>query len=816
MHHSLIRGLRGRYLLSAAILVPLSMSGLVGQAHAQSAPEGVETVVVTAEKRPENVQNVGMSISAFSGDTLAKNNINSVADLAGFVPSLAINQSNNNRNSQIIIRNVGTSGTNPGTEADVGVFLDGVFIPVAGPIYNEITDISTVEVLRGPQGTLYGRNTPVGAINITTKAPTQEIEAGLDLQYGDYNQIRATGYFGGGITDDLAGRVSIWKDSHTGYLQNIYNNTPVWDSDKYGARGRLLWTPDGDTTVNFIGYYSYMSSTGNNAVQVNPLGTGGIVFGYSPVPASFAASPFVIAQKATNPQHPYVVPGPWQVDSATDALNITRMWGASVQVDRTLPFDATLTDILAYNSYSDFSPNVGPAALPLDIANNLQRDLVNSVSNELRVVSSGQHFLDYVVGLYTFHDDLTYRALLTIDSQANRVYPHSNCGVLATCSTNRGDQSDLNYRQGTNAIAIYGQGTVHLTDALRLVGGIRYSHDQKSSAINQVLSNVGAGVISPAFLFAQTGSATGPTTAGLTGRLSDDSVTWMYGGQYDVVEDVMAYFTVSSGFKDGGFNSRSASVTPYIFNPETSLNYEVGVKSTWFENRLLVNLDVFRTLIHGYQQSTLLPSGSGFVIGNAGNFQNQGVEFDAQARPLDELSLNASASYIDSLITGGAQNGTCDKSYPFAGSNPPPTSGPYTDATHATCNFNGLTEAYAPKWQWSLGARWEQAWRQSHFNWFVSGNLQGVSSEYLDASLDPRSFQSGHVLFGATLGIEPEDDRWQLNIWGKNLTNERYFSTEAAQTQGAQISAGGTAAANGFIGWLAQPRTFGVEGSYRF
>jgi iron complex outermembrane receptor protein len=231
---------------------------------------------------------------------------------------------------------------------------------------------------------------------------------------------------------------------------------------------------------------------------------------------------------------------------------------------------------------------------------------------------------------------------------------------------------------------------------------------------------------------------------------------------------------------------------------------------------LLVNLYVFRMLVKDYQQSTLLPIGTGFAIGNAGNFRNQGVEFDTQAQPFDELTLNASGSYIDSEITGGADHLNCDKTYPFQGSNPPDTSGPYTDATHNYCNFNGLTLPNAPKWHWSIGGRWEQHWGQSQYNWFVAGDLSGQSSTYLDSSLDPRSLQKGYALLNASIGIEPDSGTWKVSLWGKNLTNKRYFTTMAPQTQAAQISGGGTAPANGFIGWLAQPRTFGAEANYRF
>ncbi|MBS0473239.1 MAG: TonB-dependent receptor [Proteobacteria bacterium] len=812
------RTARSRLLLSASFGLPaLALSGALVTAQPAHA-DAIETVVVTAEKRPENVQNVGMSISAFSGKQLEDAHITNVADLGGSVPSLNFTLSNNNRNSSVVIRNVGTSGTNPGTEPDVGVFIDGVFIPVAGPIYSELTDVSTVEVLRGPQGTLYGRNTPVGALNITTKAPSDQFEAEVTAEYGNYDHYRLMGLVGGEITEGVDGRLTVWKDTHSGYLKNLYDNSRVSDGDKYGARGRVRWTVDGNTTVDVVAYYSYMSSTMNNAVQIDPLGVGGLVFGYNPTPSSFATSGFVVKQLATNPSHPYVVAGDWEVDSATPSLNKTKMQGLSFEVNRELPFmNAVLTDIAAYNGYYDYSPNVSPGGLPLDIATNAQHDLINSFSNELRIASEGPHFIDYVAGMYYFHDDLQYNALLTIDNQANRLYPASNCGG-GTCTTNPGDRSDLNYAQSTTSLALFGQMTMHVTDSLRFLGGARWSYDNKGSHIDQELSNVGAGTISKPFLFAQTGSTTGPTSSALAGRINQNSVTYMYGGQYDVMQDVMAYFTVSSGFKEGGFNSRSASAPQYQFDPETSMNYEVGAKSMWFDHRLLVNLDVFRMLVHGYQQSVLQASGSGFVIGNAGNFQNQGFELDTTINPIDPLTINASASYIDSLITGGAEHSTCDTTYPHAGSPPPATSGPYFNGTNTSqgCNFNGLTLPYAPKWQWSLGARWEQPAPSWGINWWVSANVTGVSSKYLDASLDPRSLQSGYELFNATIGVESLENGLKVDLWGRNLTNQHYFTAAASQTQGAQVSAGGTAAINGFIGWQGQPRTFGVEAKYQF
>lgn len=775
---------------------------------AEAAPVGLEEVIVTAQKRPENIQDVPLSVSAFSGEQLERANLSTVADVARFVPSLSIQQSNNNRNSSVIIRNVGTSGTNPGTDQDVGVFIDGVYVQVAGPVYSELTDISTVEVLRGPQGTLYGRNTPVGAINITTRAPSQNREASLTVQGGNFGRVKLAGYVGGGITDTLAARLSFWDSKQDGYYTNIYDGSSTGAESKVGVRGRLRWTRDAATTVDLIAYYSHTRGNGNNATQVDPLGPGGIVFGYKPTPTSFATSPFVIAQTATNPGHPYVVPGKWQVNIAQASEDVTNLSGASVQASHTYSaLNATVTDILAYNSYADHAPNVAPGQLPLDILTNEQRDKIEATSNELRIASDKPQFIDYVAGLYYYHSRLRYDAITTIDAQANRVFPANTGGGGKIPAGNR---QTLAYDQTTDAVAVFGQATVNLTPRLRVTAGGRWSEDKKTGDIVAVLSNITGGPVSPVFKANLGGGGA------ISAKRDDRGKTWTLGGQYDVAPGIMAYVTAGSGYKDGGFNSRSAVIVPYTFGPESALTYEAGVKSTFLDRRLLLNIDVFRMLVKDYQQSVLLPVGTGFAIGNAGNFRNDGVEADVQANPIEPLSLKASVSYIDSTITGGADHLTCDQTYPFAGSPPPSSSGPYTDATKKFCNFNGLTLPYAPKWRTSFSGRWEQPLANGRLRWFAAASVSYQSSQYMDSSLDPRSLQDGYALYDASLGLSAADGRWRLSAWGKNLSDKRYFVTEAPQTQAANISAGGTAAANGFIGWLGVPRTYGVDLSYRW
>ena len=798
--------------LIAGTALVLSLGVSAGGAYAADAAAsktvGVEELVITAEKRPENIQDVPMSVSAFSGDTIVKNNIANVAELTRFTPSVTIQSSTNNRNSSISMRNVGTSGTNPGTDQDVGIFIDGVYVQVAGPVFSELADISTVEILRGPQGTLYGRNTPVGAINVTTKAPTQQFEASNIVQVGNYGRGKISGVIGGGLADNLAGRLSYWQDKTSGDIKNIYNGEWVNADLKAGARGKLRWTPDAETTVDLTAYYSHSRTNGNNAVQVNPLGPGGIVFGYNPTPTSLATSPFVIAQTATNPTHPYVVPGKFKVDSEDGAGDVTNMYGISGQVTRGLPqINANVTDILSYSSYYDHAPNQGPGGLPLDIATNEQIDQIYSTSNELRISSDKKQFVDYVAGLYYYHSTLTYQAITTSGTQGNRLVPAATGGGGKIAFGNR---QTLIYKQPITSYAVFGQATFNITDKFRVTAGGRYSDDKKSGNIVATLSNITGAAISPVF------AANAGGGGALSGKREDKGKTWSLGAQYDVASGVMAYVTSGSGYKDGGFNSRSAIIQPFTFNPETSITYEAGVKTTLLDHRLLLNADVFQMIVHDYQQSVQLQTGTGFAIGNAGNFRNSGFEMDAQAVPIDQLSITASASYVDSKITGGADRLNCDATYPFAGSTPPATSGQFTDATKKFCNFNGLSLSYAPKYRASLNARWEQPLGATDMRWFVQADVSYQSSEYMDPSLDPRALQAAYSIYDASFGLSGKDNKWRLSVWGKNLGNKMYFLAEASQTQGAFISGGGTAAANGFIGWMGHPLTWGLELDYKW
>ncbi|HEX3366229.1 TonB-dependent receptor [Phenylobacterium sp.] len=786
----------GRYFLTALLLASASAlpaaAQTAGGAARPDASTSVDTVIVTAEKRAENVQDVPASVTAFSGAQLEQANIVSASDLARFIPSFSVFTANDNRNSTIVIRNLGTSGTNPGIEPDAGLYLDGVYLPAASAALADLQDISTVEVLRGPQGTLYGRNTAVGALNINTRAPTQATEAYADVSVGNFNSHRIAGYVGGGLTSDLAGRLTLYVDNHDGYEKNLFYNNYVNNADQYGGRGRLRWTPTQDTTVDAIAYFTRVSTVGTIPAQLNPLGPGGI-----------ATPGFLAASAAATPGHPFVPLGKFEVNEIDNPLDVTETWGGSINASRELPFGASVSNVLAYNAVDDHEYENDSAALPQLVARQPQHEDIRTTSDELRLTSTGHHFIDYVGGVYLFHEMLRFANDLTIQPGANRTFP-GNAHLLV------GDTSDFFYTQETNAGAAYGQATVNVTDAFRLFGGLRYSVDSKKASIVNVDFNATGVPASPTFI----GSFPLENQPNL--KRTDHSTTWTAGAQYDLTEGVMAYATAATGFKDGGFNARAAATGPFTFDPETVTSYEAGVKTSLFDHRLVFNADVYHMLLKAAQVSTLNPTtGVGFTVGNAGNVRVEGVEIDAHARPISELTLNASLSYADS-VWDSYPKGQCIATFPTAGT-PPPAGTPQPIAPGSSvCNYTGFTPAYSPKWRWSLGARWEQPWLKTEIDWFAAADVSYVSSQFEDATLDPRTFQDGYALVDASFGWQPPGGRWRVSVWGKNLANKSYNVAEFAQGLGAFVSAGGTAAANGFVGVYGVPRTFGVEASFRY
>ena len=741
----------------------------------------VETLIVTANKRAENIQDVPMSVSAVSGDYLEKAGIGNVTELSRFVPSVNITQSNNNRNSTIFVRGIGTSGTNPGIESSVGIFIDGVYIVAAGPIQSNLQDIATVEVLRGPQGTLYGRNTPVGAINITSREPSQNFEAMVTVRAGDYKDRSIGGYVGGGIAEDVSARLSVWASGRDGYEKNL-SGPEVNNIDQYGFRGRVKWQPTDSLKANFIAYYSHIDSACCTADTLDPTGVGGIA-----TPGFLAAAAAIGRPFRNFDDSDHIV------DDDAPGDNTTKVYGASFTVDYDLPMDHTLTSVTAFNGYEDNIKNLAADMLPqVTTVPFGSRQFLRSegYSQEFRITSPLEQRFSYIAGVFLFSQGITYTTRTALGPDANRVLPPAPGRRFQV-----GDFSTFYYTQDTRSAALFGQATFKVTDVFRLNGGLRYSKDKKDSYL---ISDVNP---------TATPAARAVFSVNRLGDISrkEDKVTWTAGAQFDLAPDIMAYALAASGYKTGGFNARSAAAgVPVEFGPETSITYELGIKSVLLDRKLVLNADIYSMKLKDFQDSVLNPlTGSGFIVSNAGDRRVRGIEADATLRPIQPLTLKATLSYMDSEFTDYS-NGQCNN----LGSVPVGT-------RPGTCNFTGLTPSHSPEWTYSLVAQWEAPLGDTGLDWYVNGDLSYTDSKFQESTLDPRSFQPSVTLLGLRAGISSPKG-WRISAYGKNLTDEAYFVQKTLQPLNAFISGGGTAQAQGFVGWYAPPRTYGIEASMKF
>jgi iron complex outermembrane receptor protein len=779
----------------AAAVAAILASGQAAYADEQAASDaaassgGIEEIVVTAQKREESIQDVPISMSVVSGEALDQFGIQNVSELAKFIPSLRIVQSNGIQNSGVFIRGIGGIGTNQGIEPSVGVFLDGVYLPIPGPIQANLRDISSVEVLRGPQGTLYGRNTPVGAVNINTRVPTQETEASATVLFGNYSDMQFSGFVGGGLTDTLSGRLSGWVTNQDGYEENLASGDDINSTDQYGVRGRLRWEPNEKLTGDFIGYFTRLDSHCCAPEQLDiPLLT-------TPTFLSNSAALGTPYDNWSSSDHKVE-----EYASGETQMDIT---GASATFDYDTDGGSTLTSITAYTGIiNDLeAPAFSGLSRPTITDNQGKLDR-QSYSQELRFASAADQRWSYLAGIYLYTDDVTYRSRIVFGAGADRVFwlPIPSAPPKPF-PFSVGDQTDQRFQQTTDSYAGFGQVKFNATDSLHFTAGGRYGYDKKDGSISQTTTPTSS------FVFK---NLVFPNNEVSNLDYSDGKFTYSLSASYDFNDDVTTYATYGTGWKSGGFNGTGFGPSASLeFKAETSDTIEVGLKSFMLERRLMLNVDVYHMNLHDFQEATINETGTGFIVGNAGDRDANGVELDAQWVPIDALTLTLSGAYLDAEYTKYAA-GPC-----YVGQTP-------NGSTPGTCNYKGETPAWSPEWTWSLSGDYRQPIGQSGLVGYLQANASYTDEMNTIVTLDPRGVQPSTTLLGARIGVEQADGRWRVSLYGKNLTDETYFNATTNLILQDVISSGSIgpfpnfAPARGYVGWYAPPRTYGIEATYNF
>ena len=708
-----------------------------------------------------------VSVSALSADFIKKTNTSNIAQISQLVPSLSFtffNARNANLNIRGLGNNVGLA--NDGIEPGVGFYVDGVYYQRPATATFDLIDVAQVEVLNGPQGTLFGKNSTAGAITIVTEAPKFTPEFTGELSGGNYGYFQQWYALSGPLIDDkLAGRITFSTTTHNGYLYNTTKGGDVNDYRDINVRAQLLWTPTSNFKMRLIGDYSNQKTNCCDEVLdriVSPPNGKNFVglaesFGYTPV-----VNPYNRIAVSNAPIHANQESG-----------------GVSAQEDWSLPA-FTLTSISSWRFWNWWPANDSDYS-PIPVINAAQNgDYQDQYSQELRISSSGNNRIDYVGGVFAFYEHLKALGETQYGQAATAFLLSPKLPSLVA----NGYTLNTYPVYKTTSLAAFGQATWHITSKFNLTGGMRYTYDKKDGTYQQVASGgvplTGAlGVLLPYRNALGTDDAFAAST-------DKGDLSGMVDLSYQATRNVMAYVTYSKGFKSGGLNlTQLPANVPVVIAPESIDMVEGGVKSTLFNHRLTLNGDIFFENDTNYQANLVDTELLKLYLSNIPKVQSQGAEVNLNAQPFDGLSIYGSAIY-DKAIYAEYPNAPCGLEH----------------ITQPFCNLNGAPLAGVPKWTVSAGGEYDHG-----FN-FGSRELTGYlgldytyrSSLYSAATDSIYSRLPGLSLLNMRLGVREGTGKWDLYLWAKNISNVNYLSFVGT-------GPGNTGA---LYSQLGDPRTYGV------
>jgi iron complex outermembrane recepter protein len=638
-----LRAYSAFYLTTFAFGFPnYSAKAAVGMTEAEAKIPPRETaseIVVTARRRSESLQKVPFAISAISGEQLERSGINNIEQLSRTQPSIQL-ISTNPRNTATTIRGQGsTIGlTNDGLEPGVGIYIDDVYFARPGSAVVDLVDIERIEILRGPQGTLFGKNTTAGALNITTRGPSFNPEARIELSGGDYGFLQTKLSVSGPlISNKLAGRISFGATRRQGNLKNVTTNTLQNDLNSQAVRAQLLFTPS--DVLNLRLSYDF-------AFQDPEANTQGFVRYGPTLRTPNRQFPALAAQAGYAPPSLNVYDRLVDVNSPIQAKQVIN--GASATVNWEFE-STTLTSISAWRKW-EWTPQNDRDYTALSIrtlsANNSKQD---QFSQEVRLASKDQQTINWVVGLYYFDQEVQTNGREGWGKDAARWLINST--VPSNLIDGYLQLSDV--QSNTKSYAIFGQLTWNATERLRLTQGLRLTNEEKGVRYDQKVSG-GLNTTDSVLIAAKLGIARNQF---YEASVSDNSLSGQFSLAYDLSLGILSYVTVSRGYKSGGVNAAgiptkadgTPSLISAVIKPEEVTNIEGGLKSQFFNKRATVNLAIFSTDINDYQ-ANVVDSGPGALRGYLANIDKvevRGLEVDTRLRLSDNLSISGNVSYTD-------------------------------------------------------------------------------------------------------------------------------------------------------------------------
>jgi iron complex outermembrane recepter protein len=808
---------------------------IAAPAFAQNAPEGADAatdeIIVTATKREQTLQEIPVAVSVTTGETIERAQIRDIFDLQTVVPSLRVEQLQSSANTNFIIRGFGNGANNAGNEPSVGIFIDGVYRSRAAAQIGDLPNVSRIEVLRGPQSTLFGKNASTGVISVITKKPQFDFGGSAALTYGNYNTIVAKADVTGPITNTIAFSLSGNYNARDGYARDLKLNKKVNDRNRWGVRGDLLFAPSSDLSVRLIADYDKIDENCCVAANVFNGPTGPAIFGVG---------------GKIDPANPFS----YNVFNNRLSQNNIKNYGFSGQIDYALGA-INLTSITAYRGVrsgteqdSDFTS--------ADIVG-LNRDLTNikTFTQELRLASDFDGPVDFLVGGYYFNEKIRYDRDVKFGADARSYF---DLLVLGATGTNgignletalavpagtfqaNGQGITSKFQLKDNAYSLFGQVDFEPFDGFVLTGGLNYTNDKKKSSAAVTSTDVFSGIdlvavgvvgfgltpaqaVNPAFnpllglrAFQAFPQFLNYPNAVESGRIKDDKLTYTLRAAYAVSNNFNVYASYSTGFKASSVNlnidSRPSS-TDFIAGspvtspaaspirtaglalpnlttgsrfarPENSRVYEIGLKAKF--ERVAFNLTAFDQQIKGFQSNAF--TGLNFALTNAGSQTVRGIEFDSTVSPIDPLVLSVAFTYLDPIYDS------------FTGS--------------IFGNLTGTKPANIPDISMTLGAAYTHEFASGskligNFTYSYESEVPIVDGFVAAPAALARSLTRQTDLIDASLTLALNSG-FELSVYGRNLLNDKYLTTVFDTViQDGSIS-----------GYPSIPRTYGVSARFKF
>ncbi len=749
----------------------------------------IEEIIVTAQKREQSLQEAPVSVTAFTGDMLESRLMTNMADLTQFTPNLEINNGRadgGGSNAAIFIRGVGQFDFIFPTDPGVGIYLDDVYMGRTLGGMMDLMDLERIEVLRGPQGTLYGKNTIAGAINLITAKPDSEFGGMANITGGRFDRIDGSLSVNLPIIKDtLNSKVSVIVKNRNGFGESLQDGRDFGDMDRQAARLVLNWIADDSVDVTISADYSRWRQNGpqSNLVSVYPSSSGFREL------FNAVAAPFVAARDGLPPG---TVFDERFITDATDtnATGPVRddgdVWGVSARINWDITDQLHLKSISSWRE-SDLHFGSDLDNTPFDFAQTDQRQQQNQLAQELQLSGLvANNRLDWLAGLYFFrergsdHNIVNFGnglldALEAFPAALVPLAPGVSCPAPppAPCAGGAGNPVNLFLdtdlipitKIDTQSYSIYGHGIFRFTEQLSVSIGARYTYEDKRWFIRSFRPVSGVFVVPPNEL-----------------QENWDAFTPKIGLEFNATEDLMLYGHWSRGFKSGGWNPRMFDdkfLVPY--DPEYLTSIELGFKSQWFDRRLTLNTSFFMYDYEDLQLSSFAPNPDPTIVvltvDNAGQASINGFELEIVAHPGEGLDIQIGVGHQIN------QYDELDPSVPWSIDNVLPD---------------------APKWTVNTGIQYmHPLGSYGTLTWRADGSF--ISKTYKDPQNEEDIAQGDLFLLNAQLAFETMDERWKLTLFATNLTNRKYI------TRGLHFTDFGFS--NQYAG---RPREWGVSAAYRF